>query len=274
MGGLPWLRVAAAAALLLAISAAAALSARRLPALSAGWTWYLVTLLPVIGLVQVGAQARADRYTYLPFVGMFIALAWAAAAAPVRYHTAAAAAATAAVAALAAAAWFQAGVWRDNASLWTHTARATAGNVVALNNLATALIDERDRPAEALPVLREALRISPDDADARYNLGLALLRLGRSAEARVAFEEALALTPADADARYMLGLALLRLGRHREAAGHFETVLAKDPDYKDARIQLAIARAKAEAGAMAATPESREHTSRMTDDTAAKGKRR
>lgn len=284
-GGIPWHRVGAAAALLLGITAWAVLSARRLPAVAAGWAWFLITLLPVIGVFQVGAQARADRYTYLPLVGVFVAAAWAIAAAAARRRLplTAGVGAACAVAALSIAANLQVRHWRDGESLFRRAIAVTRENwkahyclgdalaeqgraeaaaaqyrlalavrpayPEALNSLATVLVDGLNRPAEALPVLSEALRIYPHDATARYNFGLASLQLGRYEDARSAFEHALALTPTDLDARYMLGLALLRLERPREAAGHFEAVLAKEPDYRDARIQLAIARAKAAAGA-------------------------
>ena len=249
--GLPTPVVAAATAALLAIVAAAALQARRRPWLATGWLWYLVALLPVVGLVQVGGQSRADRYTYLPLVGVAVALAWLAGEAwprGARARRIAAAGALLALAALAATSAAYARVWRDGLSLFGHAVRVTEGNYLMLNNLAIVLM-EQGRLEEAAGVLREEARANPRRCDAHYNLGQILESLGRHAEALPPLERALSCYARGArnphyvaDARYNLARALAGLGRQAEAAEHLRALLRDMPAYPGGRAALEYVR--------------------------------
>jgi tetratricopeptide (TPR) repeat protein len=204
-GWSPW-QAGLGALLLLGASAAAIALRRRAPALLAGWGWFLATLLPVIGLVQVGGQARADRYMYLPLVGLGVAAAWPVARLVRGRPRAAAGVAVAAVAALAllgAVAAEQARTWSSAGALWRRALAVTRDNWVAHANLGVELL--RDGKAdEAAANFGRAALINPTSADLRYNWGLALLRSGRRAEAAVQLREALRIDPRHAPARQLL----------------------------------------------------------------------
>ena len=188
----PW-QVAAAVLLLVSITAAAVRWRRQRPYLLVGWLWYVGMLVPVIGLVQFGGQAEADRFTYLPQIGLAVALVWTAADAcrawP-RFRPIGAVAATCAVMILAVAAWRQTSYWRDSETLWTRTLACTSRNAVAHNNLGIALAD-RGRIDEAIEQYRKALDINPDYVEAHNNLGIALASCGRIDEAIEHYRKAL-----------------------------------------------------------------------------------
>jgi Flp pilus assembly protein TadD len=212
---------------------------RTRPWLAVGWLWFLLTLLPTLGLVQVGAQARADRYTYLPLVGLAIALAWEAVQrfGPSRWL---AAAGTAALAALAALAWLQVGHWRDAVSLHAHAVAVTEANFMEHHRLARALL-EAGRVVEAEYHFRRSAEIEPRRADPSADLGDALLRLGRVDEAIRAYRTALEREPGHARAQANLGLALVRAGRHDEALPALTRALASSPE--EAGLHAGLARA-------------------------------
>jgi tetratricopeptide (TPR) repeat protein len=174
---IPAWQVAAAAALLAALTALAVWKARRAPWLLVGWLWFLGTLVPVIGLVQVGRQAMADRYTYLPSIGLFVAVVWGIAwgiAALARERRAILfTAAAAAILALAAGTWMQAGYWRDSVALYRHALAATRGNYVAHVGLAKALTARRDWTG-AEEQYRAALALRPGLTEARAGLAAVL----------------------------------------------------------------------------------------------------
>ena len=174
----PILEVVAAVSVLSAISTVFFVARRKCPYLLFGWLWYLGTLVPVIGLVQVGGQAMADRYTYLTQIGIYIAIAWGVADAarfwPGRHWLFAAASALV-VAGLMVCAWQQARHWRDSEALWNHTLACTSQNPFAQNSLGLALAD-RGQVAEAIVHFQEAVDINPDYVDALNSLGH---RLGR-----------------------------------------------------------------------------------------------
>ncbi len=277
---LPAWRIAGSILLLCALSLLALRQARRRPFLAAGWFWYLGTLVPVIGLVQVGAQAHADRYTYLPLIGIFVAVAWGVPAlVPERRfrRLALGTAAGVTLAALSAAAWVQAGYWRNSVTLFSRATAASRGNWFALNQLGLAYGDNgqndraisfyieslRLRPAypeawnnlghtydklgrdgEAVACYREALRIRPDFAEAWYNTGVTSEKLGRSEEAMACYREAVRLRPAHALAWYNLGGLVARLGRLPEAIGYFREAARLRPDYAPARYNLGLACAR------------------------------
>jgi tetratricopeptide (TPR) repeat protein len=240
------------------------------PYLAAGWLWYLVTLLPVIGLVQVGEQARADRFTYLPICGLLIMLAWAP-----RTKPAVIALAAAACVAAAAATWVQIGYWRNSESLWRHALDVTQDNYLAhyqlgvvlaetpdrlpeaiaqyqsalrikpnnpaaLNNLGIALSKTPGRLPEAIAAYQAALRIQPENVLALNNLGAALTQIpGRMQEAIASYRSALRIRPDDPSVHYNLGQALAKAGQFPEAVSEYQTALRIDPDYVEAHKGLA-----------------------------------
>lgn len=224
----------AAGAVLLAATAAAVWWARRLPWLPVGWGWYLVTLLPVIGLVQVGAQSMADRYTYVPYVGLFVLLAWGGGrlleGRPAWARRAGAAAAVVAVAALALVAARQVGHWRDSIALFTRAVSVTELNDKAHDNLSVALL-AAGRIDEAEAHCRTAIAINPGSAVAQSNLGTILFTRGRTADAAAQYRVAVRLQPGDPDYLYKLGSSLHKLGRLDEAAGWYYRALQRAPEH-------------------------------------------
>ncbi len=243
VGGTPWAgwQVAGAVAALLAISALVVASRRRYAVV--GWLWYLGMLLPVIGLVQVGEQGMADRYTYLPSIGLFVAVAWGGAelAAGLRsaaLRSAIALAALGLVAAAAWGAWAQARIWRDSASLYTHVLAAGVDHPFLRVNLG-ALLRAQGRLGEAALQYRRALELDPDDAGAYNNLGNVLREQGRAAEAIEAYREALRIDPDHPLARANLGLALASQGEHREALAELREALRVAPEQASVHRDLA-----------------------------------
>jgi tetratricopeptide (TPR) repeat protein len=235
-----WPSVAAAALLLMSISLLALRHLTQRPFLAVGWCWFLGMLVPVIGLVQVGAQARADRYTYLPLIGIFLALAWLATEgtpALLRRPTVLVPAGVVIVTALSAAATAQVAFWRDSGTLFARTLAVTKDNWVIENNLATWLIDN-GRPEEALAHAREALRILPGNPFVLSNLGNALAALGQRDEAIVRYREALKLRLDHPEAHQNLGISLAVLGRYQEALPHAREAVRLMPDRLEARYSL------------------------------------
>ena len=212
-GSLSVVPVALSALLIAALTALALRAATRRPYLIAGWGWYLVTLSPVLGIVQVGAQAMADRYTYVPLTGLFVAAVWGAAEATRRWPRRGeilAAAAALLLLPLAAATRHQARLWRDSVSLFEHALARTGDNFVAHDNLAAALL-QQGRTREAMLHTLAALRIRPDREPGRYlRFGRALLGQGLYEEAAEVLERALRMNPADPEAARLLAAARAR----------------------------------------------------------------
>jgi len=209
---------------------------RSRPYLAVGWLWYLGTLVPVIGLVQVGLQAYADRYTYVPLIGLFIMVAWGVPDLAGRWgraRTVLALLAATSLSALTGCTWIQVGYWKDSLSLFTHTIQVTTNNYVAYNSSGVALA-EQGRFEEAIDRYLRALRIKPDYAEAQCNLGLALEREGRHEEAISHYLEALRLDPNHATAHNNLGNALADQGKLEEAISHYTEALRIKPDYAEA----------------------------------------
>ncbi|MEO8603036.1 MAG: tetratricopeptide repeat protein, partial [bacterium] len=237
---LPSWQPIAAALCLLAISAAVLRAARRCPYALVGWLWYLGTLVPVIGLVQIGSQALADRYTYVPLLGIFIIVAWGGRDLAVRWAMPAplvGALSGGVLAVYAAAAWAQVGVWRDGVTLLSHTVRVTGPNCVARNNLGVALA-ARGEVEAAEEAFREALRIKSDFGDPYNNIGLLLWRQGRREEAAAQYRAALQYGPYSAETHSNLGLVLNELGRRDEAIAHLTQALEIDPSFAGAHVNL------------------------------------
>lgn len=216
--------------------------AKRFPYLTVGWLWYLGTLVPVIGFVQVGSQAMADRFTYVPLIGLFIMIAWGV---PEllkgwRYRRIAYVISTSVVlSALMTCTWLQGRHWQNSITLFTHTLKVTADNWLAHNNLGVALYGQ-GRPEEAIKHCSEALRIRPDYADAHYNLGIALAKQARLEDAIMHYSEALRIKPDHASAHNSLGHALFRKGEYEEAIGHYSEALRINPDHAGAHHNMGI----------------------------------
>lgn len=273
-------RLGLAVLLLPAITASAVIAARRHRYVLVGWLWYLGTLVPVIGLVQVGIQSMADRYTYVPFIGLFIIVAWGVpdlARALPRTRIALPAAAAAVIGACAVTAHAQVQYWHDSLVLWEHAARVTPqaphvetalGSVLAekgrvaeakalytdaiqrepqfaeAHNKLGVLLADQGQPAEAIPHYEAALRFKPSLAEAQYNLGNALAAQGKLDDAILRYRAALRLRPDDAAAHNGLGSAFDDQGRIDDAIAEYKVALRLKPNFADAHINLGAARAK------------------------------
>jgi tetratricopeptide (TPR) repeat protein len=269
-------RALASVVLLGVLTLFALLGARRRPYLATGWLWYLGMLVPVIGLVQVGSQARADRYTYLPAIGLSVIVAWSVAELAERgrvWKLATTALALGAVLGLAAATRLQLGYWKDSRSLFERAVAVTEGNFAALTGLGNLYLAEGDLPRairhygaailarpnfaiahsnlgvayartgdleQAAAHYREALRIEPENAGAHTNLGNVLLRRCDLDGAAAHYEEALRIDPTNAAAHNNLGSAHARRGDLEQAAASFERALTLELNYPDARSNLAL----------------------------------
>ena len=229
-------------ALVLAVATAIVLRlAGSAPYLVFGWLWYLGTLVPVIGLVQIGSQSMADRYTYVPLVGIFVGAAWGLAelASISRGAKLAVAGGVAAIlGGLFVATRLQAAHWSDSKALFEHALAVTEDNWLAHANLGIELA-ARGRKDDAIRHYREAVRIRPDWADAHYNLGTALEDSGLHEEALREFNLALRLRPDHVRAHYNLAVFLVTQGRTDSAIAHFQQVVRLDPSIVDAHYNLA-----------------------------------
>ncbi|HEY2012754.1 MAG TPA: tetratricopeptide repeat protein [Bryobacteraceae bacterium] len=219
-----------AAVALTALSLAALRAWRRAPYLAIGWAWYLATLLPVIGLVQVGAQARADRYTYVPSVGLTIALVWGAAGLLRRWPAAQVAVAAVVCLACLPATAAQLAHWRNSETLFRHALAVTSRNDVAEHNLGNYLMAIPGRLPEAIAHLEASVRIYPPSAKAHTDLGAALSKSGRLPEALAEFQTAVRLAPDSAIPRNGLGNVLVDMGRVREGITEYRTAARLAPD--------------------------------------------
>lgn len=239
---LPTPEVLLAVIALVALSALAVASFPRRPYLLVGWLWYLGTLVPVIGLIRVGEQAMADRFTYLPHIGLFLAVTWGAAELGDRLQRRQwlVPAAVASLIACLALTRAQAQHWRDSTRLFEHARRVTRNNYLAETNLAAALLDA-GRPAEALLHARAAVELRPGDSRAHMNLGTALARTGEPDAARAAYERALALDPDHISTRLNLALLHSEQKRFEESVRQYETILAARPEHAKALSGLGFA---------------------------------
>jgi protein O-mannosyl-transferase len=274
-GKLPLWQVAGAAALLIAITLGAFALRKRSPYLMVGWGWYVIMLLPVIGLVQVGGQAHADRYTYLPQIGLYIAVTWAIVDfASFRHYPAAILGAAAGIimSALAVRAADQVSYWHDSERLWRHALAVTTENDVAhlglgqllleqkrLDDaitelqtvvarhpndvdarlkLANALSEKKDRMNDAIAQYEAAAKIGDPNPDIETTLANLLLEQGRINEAIQYYRQVVQLQPSSALAHYNLAVGLHRDHRLPEAIAHYKAALTIDPKYPDAEYFL------------------------------------
>jgi Flp pilus assembly protein TadD len=262
---LPVWKILGSAVILLLVSVGAVRNANRRPYLIVGWLWYLGTLLPVIGIVQTGAQAMADRYSYVPLIGIFIMVVWFLTEPKVETLRGGILAVSAAslLLLLGIAARVQVGYWKNSITVFEHALAATRDNHVAHNNLGLALkkqgrleeaaahfnraiairptfaqarnnlagvFMERKRMDAAAAELRQAVTINPEYAPAHYNLGLVLAEQGRPEEAIAHFRRSLEIDPEDYKAHGSLGLALANRGQTDEAIAHYGRALSINPD--------------------------------------------
>lgn len=275
-----WQALAAAAALA-AISIAVLRLRDRAPYLAVGWAWYLVTLVPVLGFVQAGPQARADRYTYVAMTGIAMAVVWGIAEATARIERrgpALAAAACGALALFAVVASTQLEYWRTSETLFRRALAVTTDNYVAHKGLGTVLLEAgrveeatshlrtavglapdfaeahsdlgealraAREPQAAIEHLARAVQLRPDAADFRVNLGSALYELARTPEAEAQYREALRLSPDSPTAHSGLGLALAQAGDLDGARSELASAVRLNPDYADAYLNLGAVLARA-----------------------------
>lgn len=240
-GDIPVAEVATAGAILAIITAAVLLTARRRPYLPVGWFWYLGTLFPVIGLIQIGDHQLADRYSYFPLIGVFIAVTWllaslASRAAWLRGLIAVGVCVT--LGALTVAARAQVDVWRDSQTLFTHTIAVTGENPVAHFNLGAAY-EELGQLDTAADEYRRTLQFAPSYAAAHHNLGNVRLAQNRYGEAIDHYRAAIEIDPEFSDAHNNLGNALRESGRREEAMAEFRTAVEIDPNHPAAHGNLA-----------------------------------
>jgi protein O-mannosyl-transferase len=247
-GAWPASQVVLAAVVVGGLSVAAWGWARRRPYVAVGWLWFAGMLVPTIGLVQAGNQALADRYTYLPLIGGFVALVWGGAELGARGRVPRLGLAVAATVAIALCAWrttTQVRHWRSGEALFGHAVAVTTENFVARHCLGHALLAQ-GRTAEAIAEFDAALTIQPRFAEAHNSLGSARLRQGRAREARAHFEHAIELQPEFALARYNLGTVLLAAGKVDEAITQLEKACGLQP--QDYLAQLNLGNALLQAG--------------------------
>jgi len=218
---------------------------RKRPWLAVGWLWFLGTLVPVIGLVQVGAQSMADRYTYMPLIGVFIMIVWSLPAAAFATSnrgrvTASVAVVAVILMALAAVTFAQIQVWKNTTTLFDHAVKVTEGNFMAHNLLASAFGQQGDLVG-ARDQIEKALQIRPNYAGARYNLGMIMLHQRDFANAQEQFNLALQTSQQDPMIWNALGVAQVNLGRIDEAISNYRHALERNPNYADAFANLGAA---------------------------------
>jgi tetratricopeptide (TPR) repeat protein len=272
---LPVWEVAGSAGLLLAITGAAWAFRRTHPWFVVGWLWYLGMMVPVIGVVQISYYAHADRYTYLPQIGLYLAMVWAIRdwTASWRWrHQVLGVAAVVVIAVLMTCAWKQTSYWRNSEMLWAHTLACTSGNYVAhsdlgvmltlqgrldeatehfqkaleicpgypecYNNLGNVLV-KKGQVDDAIGHFQKAIKLNPNHAEFYINLGIQLATRGRTTEAIAQFRRTIELKPDFAEAYYNLGMAFGTLGQLDEAAGQYRKAIQLKPDYANAHGNLA-----------------------------------
>ena len=237
---LPMWLAGAAGLLLLGISVAVMRAGRRHPYLAVGWLWYLGTLVPVIGLVQVGLQEMADRYTYVPLIGLFIMIAWGIPELTRgwRYgRVVLRMAAGSLLAVLMVCTWMQLRHWRNNETLFKHALNTTANNFLAHDSLGNTLA-QQGKIGEAIDHYSAALRIKPDYMNSHTNLGIALLQRGDVEQAITHFSAVLRYQSDSPEAHNNLGLAVARQGYVDRAIDHYFTAIRLKPDYPQAYNNL------------------------------------
>lgn len=275
--GIPAAKAAVCILLLVGLTVLFLYLARRKKYLATGWLWYIGTLIPVIGLIQVGAQAYADRYTYVPYIGLFIMIAWGVQELLSKLPHRKFILGLLAVIVLAPLGLYthrQASYWNNSLSLFLHAVEVTSNNAIAYNNLSAAYADlgryEESMKAsqqaitikpdyanaysdlgiaygglgryhEAIEALKQAIEIDPDHDEAYNNFGVVYNSLGRHQDAIEALDQAIKINPDNAESYNNLGVAYIGLSRHEEAVEAFKQTIAINPDHAKACNNLGIA---------------------------------
>jgi len=243
---LPLWQVAASFLFLTLVSLAIVFAQRKHPYLAVGWLWYLGMLVPVIGILPAWQYAHADRYTYLPQIGLAVLLAWGIAKLSVRWkhrRQILGAAAALVLITLSIRAWVQTSIWRDSETVWTHALAHTKNNNFANYNLAVVLERKGERE-RAIEHYQRALQARPKDTEAMINLGCALAEKNELEAAEELFRRALEIKPNSPEAHTDLGIVLAKQGDVESGIEHLKQALEIKPDYLEARINLGVFLAK------------------------------
>jgi protein O-mannosyl-transferase len=238
---LPVWEIIVALAIFMAITALTVALRKKKPYLITGWLWYLGMLVPVIGIVQVGWQARADRYTYLPQIGLYILITWAVAdltAAWRRQRDILSAVTAIIIGLLSWHAWTQTSYWRDSETLFNYTRVVSPNNDVAENNLGIVFLG-KGQLDEAISLLQAAVDLRPDNSPAQENLAKALLQKGQVSDALVHYRKLLELQPGNMEVHNIVGTVLVQQGQIRDGVEEWQKVLAIQPDNGNAMSNLA-----------------------------------
>lgn len=246
MDNLPIWQIVGAIFLLACITILVVRKAKPHPYLIVGWLWFLGTLVPVIGIVQVGGQAMADRYTYVPLIGLFILIAWGISSLVSRWPSQKAVVfilTVCVISLMAISTWFQLRYWKNSVVLFEHALKVTSNNQLAHNNLGLAL-SKAGRIEEAVEHFSKALFITPQYVHAHINLANAFKDQGNLNKAEDHYRKALGFVPDDATAKNNLGIVIAMQGRTDEAVALFSEVLRADPENALAHNNMGIAWAK------------------------------
>jgi len=238
---LPLWEIISSLFLLICVTAVAITLRKQLPYLITGWLWYLGMLVPVIGLVQVGWQGRADRYTYLPQIGLYIAATWTVADLTRLWRhqrIILSAAALLTIVVLSWRAWVQTRYWRDSETLFKHALAVTTNNDVAENNLGIVYL-RKGNLDEAISLLQAAVDLRPDNSPAHENLAKALLQKGHVTDALIHYRKLLELQPDNIEVHNIVGTVLIQQGRIREGVEEWQKVLEIQPDNGNALSNVA-----------------------------------
>jgi tetratricopeptide (TPR) repeat protein len=230
---IPLWQVLGATILIIVISAFVIIMLKRLPYLFAGWLWFAITMAPVIGIIQINSQAMADRYHYLPSVGIAVILAWGLPLLFSRDDTRRKILFPAAIASLlilSVLTWQQCGYWKNSVTIFQHALLVTKNNYLAHSNLASALAEE-GKLNEAIDHYNEAIRIIPHCAEHYYNRGLAYVTLGQHKKAIDDFNQAVNMKPDYFEAYLNKGAACGVLGQYQPAIDNFSEAIRLQPDY-------------------------------------------
>ena len=264
-GSALWQVVLLTSAALVTITILTFLLRKKRPYLVVGWLWYVCMLIPVIGIVQVGLQGHADRYTYLPQIGLYLGVTWWISELLLRWRYGPAALTTAAIviiASLTGASRVQASYWKDSERLWQQTIANTSNNHVAHAHLADLLL-RQGRINDAIAHCQEAIRIRPNDTDAQNNLGLAYLQLGDEADALIHFEQSLASNPNNLNVRCNLAWVLATSPnpsrRNGQRAVELASSVAQGPGRGNPIVLRTLAVAYAETGRFSDAIETAQH---------------